>query len=202
MIGRPLQTCPPCPRPLPPPPQTLPTVQFPDDEPLPLTCKPPKQKDPGTKLETRPETARYDLQRSSSGTTLEQQQELVPDSGLDMKKEEAWSEDCLGPSTKCKICNNSFSSRSDFTEHLALIHFRPQLERSLGGLPTCPSCCLYRTKDPAQLVVHYGARCRPFPVKQLYAEWLERHKAGHSSDVCIFCGHKGHSPSDLSAHIG
>ena len=119
-----------------------------------------------------------------------------------MKKEEPWSDNYLGPSTKCKICTKSFSSRGDFTEHLALDHFRPQLEQALGRQPTCPSCCLYRSKDPAQLVVHYGARCRPFPVKQLYAEWLERNKAGHSSDVCSFCGHKGHSPSDLVVHIG
>ena len=69
-----------------------------------------------------------------------------------MKKEEPWSDDSLGPSTRCKICNNSFSSRGDFSEHLALDHFRPQLEHSLGRLPTCPSCSLYRAKDPAQLL--------------------------------------------------
>ena len=115
--------------------------------------------------------------------------------------EETKARDFSGPSTICKICEESFSSRSDFGEHLATVHFRQELESRVGRSDSCPSCCLFKTKDPVQLLVHYGSRCRPFPVKRLYSNWLEKNKAGHSTDVCVFCDHKGHSPSDLSLHI-
>ncbi len=59
--------------------------------------------------------------------------------------------------------------------HLALEHFKEALCEEMGfsyqtalvggGVERkCPSCSSYKTPEVEPLLVHYGARCKPFPV--------------------------------------
>ena len=107
-----------------------------------------------------------------------------------------------GSATVCKICSKSFPSRREFQDHLAAQHFRLELEREVVKYcPSCPSCYHFKTRDLTGLIVHYGARCKPFPVKKLYADWLSQSNLGFSTDICFFCGAKAHSPNDLVFHL-
>ena len=115
-------------------------------------------------------------------------------------------EESLRTGTVCKICSKPFTSRRDFTDHLAAEHFRAELEREIlrhsGGRPAvCPSCSLFKSKHLAAMVVHYGARCKPFPVTKLYSNWLSVSSLGLSTDICVFCGARAHSPNDLTFHL-
>ena len=110
-----------------------------------------------------------------------------------------------GTTTVCKICSKSFPSRREFQDHLAAQHFRLELEREIlkagPGPFSCPSCSHFKSKDLTGLVVHYGARCKPFPVNKLYTNWLSQSALGFSTDICFFCGAKAHSPNDLVFHL-
>ena len=108
--------------------------------------------------------------------------------------------------TVCKICSRQFSSRRDFTDHLAAQHFRAALEQEIvrnGELSqaSCPSCSLFKSKDLTKLIIHYGARCKPFPVNKMYSTWLSGSSLGLSNDICVFCGARAHSPNDLAFHL-
>ena len=107
--------------------------------------------------------------------------------------------------TVCKICSKSFPSRREFQDHLAAQHFRLELEREIQvagpGPASCPSCSQFRSKDLTGLIVHYGARCKPFPVNKLYSNWLSQSALGRSTDICVFCGARAHSPNDLVFHL-
>ena len=69
----------------------------------------------------------------------------------------------------------------EFLDHLASTHFLVTLQEQMGGVGahSCPSCSQYRSRHPVQLAVHYGARCKPFPVRRLYTDWLDTHKVTH-----------------------
>ena len=110
----------------------------------------------------------------------------------------------LRTATVCKICSKSFPSRREFQDHLASQHFRLELEREIlraGPGRSCPSCSHFKSKDLTGLIVHYGARCKPFPVNKLYSNWLSQSRLGISTDICVFCGAKAHSPNDLVFHL-
>ena len=160
------------------------------------------------------------LERISSASS---KQDEVPGKQLELKVDEDQVKSCrpntvmtdsrqlskaavenLRTATVCKICSKSFPSRREFQDHLASQHFRLELEREIqraGPGPSCPSCSHFKSKDLTGLIVHYGARCKPFPVNKLYSNWLSQSRLGISTDICVFCGAKAHSPNDLVFHL-
>ena len=82
-----------------------------------------------------------------------------------MKKEEPWSDNYLGPSTKCKICTNSFSLRGDFMEHhMHLLSLRtkalqaPTVGRLWAALDRRLACdtCSFAASNEGEVTLHYG----------------------------------------------
>ena len=139
-------------------------------------------------------------QAKSSGSKT-----VIIDSRQPIKTVQPREVDQLRTATVCKICSNLYRSRREFQDHLAAQHFRPELEREIlragPGQTSCPSCSHFKSKDLTELIVHYGARCKPFPVNKLYSNWLSRSALGFSSDICVFCGARAHSPNDLVFHL-
>jgi len=105
----------------------------------------------------------------------------------------------------CRICTATFPARRDFTDHLAAKHFQAelykQIEAASNGTSSCPSCSVFSTKNIALLTVHYGARCKPFPVNRLYLDWVDKAVDHPKSQICTFCGEKNLFISDLCTHL-
>lgn len=79
------------------------------------------------------------------------------------------------PVESCCICSQGFSDLKSFHSHLALIHFKENLQKriykdSSSYNPAqvewkCPTCKMFVSSDLDKVVEHFGAICLPIPVK-------------------------------------